>query len=163
MVDHVTRDDVEDLRRRGAAILVTMMPPLQSEAALARHPAAVVEAVLVALRPSPGLALNEDTYLDLMADIRWSPAIRYLQPEEANINRFAFVIHPLDVSFIHGHPLFGWTRFFPDSLVEAISAYFPPLLVSRITGGVSPTTGQRIEGTLISLGSSRSRRMPAWA
>ena len=42
----------------------------------------------------------------------------------------------------------------PDDLIEEISAYMPPLYVSRITGGVSPATGQRIEGTLITLGAT---------
>jgi predicted amino acid dehydrogenase len=72
----------------------------------------------------------------------------------AEVNRFAFVIHPLDVSFIHKHPLFRWTRLLPDRLVEAVAAYLPPLYVSRVTGGRSSTTGQRIEGHLISLGAT---------
>jgi predicted amino acid dehydrogenase len=35
-----------------------------------------------------------------------------------------------------------------------VAAYIPPLYISRITGGQSPTTGQRIEGHLISLGAT---------
>lgn len=72
----------------------------------------------------------------------------------ADVNRFAFVIHPLDVSFIHRHPAFRWTRWFPDPLVERVAAHLPPLYVSRITGGVSPATGQRVEGHLVSLGAT---------
>ena len=52
---------------------------------------AVVEATLVALRRDESLPLTEDTYLDLMAEIVWTPGVRYLQPEEAGINRFSFV------------------------------------------------------------------------
>ncbi len=88
-----------------------------------------------------------------MADLEWQPAVRYLQPEEAGINRFAFVIHPLNVKFIHNHKAFRWTRYLPDSIVERVAAYMPPMYLSRITGGQSPTTGQRIEGHLITLGS----------
>ncbi|MCB9162181.1 MAG: serine carboxypeptidase [Caldilineaceae bacterium] len=154
VVEWARPEDVDDLRARGVTLLVTMMPSLDADAPLGRWSAAVIEAVLVALRHDPDAPLTEDTYLDLMAEIQWAPAIRYLQPDEAGINRFAFVIHPLNVSFIHKHPWFGWTRYLPDSLVEEVSAYIPPLYVSRIVGGVSPSTGQRIEGHLISLGAT---------
>jgi len=85
--------------------------------------------------------------------------IRCLQPEAAGINRFAFVIHPLDVSFIHKHRLFRWTRFLPDGIVEWIAAWMPPIYLSRVTGGISPTTGQRIEGYLFSLGATPRQMM----
>jgi predicted amino acid dehydrogenase len=55
--------------------------------------------------------------------------------------------------------LLRWTRFLPDSLVEAVAARFPPVYLSRITGGRSPTTGQRIEGHLISLGATPRQMM----
>lgn len=154
VVEWAGPDDVEDLRQRGVTLLVTMMPALDPDETLGRWSAAVVEAVLVALRPDPDAPLTEDTYLDLMAELQWAPAMRYLQPDEAGINRFAFVIHPLNVGFIRKHPLLGWTRFLPDDLVEQVAAHFPPLYVARMVGGVSPSTGQRIEGHLISLGAT---------
>ena len=151
VVECVDPEHLEALEERGASILVTVMPSLGEENEMARYSAAVVEAVLVALRPDPGLPLTEDTYLNLIADLDWKPAIRYLDADEAGVRRFAFVIHPLDVSYIHKHPTFRWTRFLPDALVERVAAYFPPLYISRITGGRSPVTGQRIEGFLYSL------------
>jgi predicted amino acid dehydrogenase len=154
VVEHAEQADVDDLRRRGVSILVTLMPSLNPDDDLGRWSAATLEAVLVALRRNRNQPLSEDTYLDLMADIHWSPAVRYLQPEEAGINRFAFVIHPLNVSFIHKHPIFRWTKYLPDDLVEEVSAYMPAMYVSRITGGVSDTNGQRIEGHLITLGAT---------
>jgi predicted amino acid dehydrogenase len=69
------------------------------------------------------------------------------------------VIHPLDVSFIHKHRLFGWTRWLPDWLVENVAAWIPPIYLSRITGGQSPTTGQRVEGYLFSLGATPRQMM----
>ncbi|MBP7691644.1 MAG: hypothetical protein KA764_06990 [Anaerolineales bacterium] len=149
---------VEDLRRRGVALLVTLMPPL-GEPDLSRHSAATLEAVLVALRANPGLPLDENTYLDLIADLDWRPAVRYLRPEDAGVNRFAFVIHPLNINFIHKHKLFRWTRYLPDELVEAVAAYMPPMDISRITGAQSPATGQRVEGVLLSLGATPRQMM----
>jgi predicted amino acid dehydrogenase len=90
----------------------------------------------------------------LIARLEWAPGIRYLRPEEAEVNRFAFVIHPLDVSFIHGDRRFAWTRFLPDVLVESVAAFMPPLFLSKIVGARSAATGQRVEGYLISLGAT---------
>ncbi len=117
------------------------------------------ETFLVALRPNPTSPLTEDTYLDLMADLEWSPAIRYLQPEEVGINRFAFVIHPLNTKFIYKNPSFWWAKYFPETLVEAARGLPSPLYLSKITGGQSPTTGQRIEGYLFSLGATPRQMM----
>ena len=73
-------------------------------------------------------------------------------PEDAPVHRFAFVIHPLGVEYIHRH--YRWTRLLPDALVEAVAARMPPMFISRIRGGRSPSTGQRIEGLLFSLGAT---------
>lgn len=159
VVEWATEEDLADLRERGANIVVTMMPALDGRGELGRWSAATVEAIMAALRPNPDAPLSEDTYLDLMADLDWTPAIRYLQPGEAGINRFAFVIHPLSIKFIHNDKRFRWTKVLPDDLVESFSARIPPMYLSRITGGVSPTTGQRIEGHLISLGATPRQMM----
>lgn len=159
VVESADEADAEALRERGAAILVTLMPGVDRNGSPAKWSAAAIEGLLVALRTSADSPLSEDTYLDLLADIEWQPAIHYLQPDEAGINRFAFVIHPLDVRFVHGDRRFSWTRYLPDSLVESVAAYLPPIYLSRITGGQSPTTGQRIEGHLLSLGATPRQMM----
>lgn len=71
-----------------------------------------------------------------------------------DVVRFAFVMHPLTVGFIHRHPSFRWTRYLPDPWVERVAAHMRPFCVGRIAGGRSPVTGQRIEGLLYSLGST---------
>ncbi len=152
--DNSTEADLEDLRQRGVAAVVTLLRPLHPDLPLQRSSAALIEAVLIALRPDPAAPLNENTYLDLIAGTEWKPDIRFLQPEEAGINRFAFVIHPLSINFIHKHKMFRWTKYFPDWLVENIASYMPPIYISKVTGAVSPTTGQRVEGFLYSLGAT---------
>lgn len=158
-VEHATEEDIADLQARGASIIVTMLPGLDGKGSLGELPASVMEAVFVACRADPNLPLTEDTYLDLMADLDWTPHIRYLRTEEAGVNRFAFVIHPLKIDFIHKHKWFHWTRYLPDEVVEATAAFIPPLYLSRITGGQSPTTGQRIEGYLFALGATPRQMM----
>jgi predicted amino acid dehydrogenase len=159
VVEHATEEDLADLQAREVAIVVTLMPSLGERGALGRWSAAAIEAVLVALRRDTSLPLDENTYLDLIADIDWHPHIRYLRPEDAEVNRFAFVIHPLDVGFIHANPMFRWTRVVPDAITERIAARIPPLYLSRITGGRSPTSGQRIEGYLLTLGATPRQMM----
>jgi predicted amino acid dehydrogenase len=159
VVDHASEDDVDDLRQRGVSIIVTLMPGLACRGSLGTGSAAVIEALLVALRPSPDLPLTENTYLDLIAEIDWAPHVRYLRADEAGLNKFAFVIHPLSVKFIHQHRWFRWTRYLPDDLVEAVAAWIPPLYLSRITGAKSPTTGQRVQGYLLSLGATPRQMM----
>jgi predicted amino acid dehydrogenase len=110
--------------------------------------------MLVSVRERTDQPLSEDTYLDLIARLHWAPAIRYLRPEDADVNRFAFVIHPLNVSFIHQDPRFRWTRVLPDTIVESVAAFMPPLFMSTIVGARSAATGQRVEGYLISLGAT---------
>lgn len=153
VVERASEDDAADLAGRGAAILVTLMPGLDPGDGPAPS-AATIEALLAAARPDRESPLTEDTYLNLMAELDWQPVVRYLQPEEARVNRFAFVIHPLDVGFIHRHPPFWWTRFLPDALVEEVASRVPPMYVGKIRGGESPATGQRIEGHLLSLGAT---------
>ncbi|MGL4650070.1 MAG: serine carboxypeptidase, partial [Caldilineaceae bacterium] len=154
VVEYASDADLEDLRGRGVSIVATMMPSLDPKDTLGRWSAAVIEGVLVALRTDPTAPLSEDTYLDLMADIHWSPAVRYLQADEAGINRFAFLIHPLNLKFIHNDPNKGWTRYLPDALVEQTAAYMSPMYCSTIKGAVSEATGQRVEGFLITLGAT---------
>lgn len=159
VVEYATEEDVEDLRTRGASIVVTLMPGLEEKGALGNLPASVLEAIFVACRARAEMPLNEDTYLDMMAGLDWTPHIRYLRADEAGVNKFAFVIHPLDVRFIHKHKMLRWTKYIPDELVEKTAAYFPPMYLSKIKGAQSPTTGQRVEGYLYTLGATPSQMM----
>lgn len=74
------------------------------------------------------------------------------------IRHFSFVIHPLTINDIHNHPLYRWTRFLPDALVEWCVAFMPPLFISKIRGISSPATGQEVEGYLYAL-SATPRQM----
>ncbi len=159
VVESLLQEDLDDLRERGVSHVVALYDTLIAEPCPWRWSAAAVEALLAALRPRPEVPLSEDSYLDLLAHLHWTPRIHTLQPDELGLNSFAFVIHPLNTRFIHRHKWFGWTRYLPDSLVEPVAARFPPLYLGRIKGGVSPTTGQRIEGHLITLGATPRQMM----
>lgn len=160
VVEWADASHLAELQRRSASIVVSLLPtPETSNDSGRGWSAAAIEGLLATARSDPRLPLLEDTYLDLLADLKWTPSITYLQPEEAGVNRFAFVIHPLSVAFIHRHPAFRWTRYLPDPLVERVAAWLPPMYLSRITGGRSPATGQRVEGHLITLGATPREMM----
>jgi predicted amino acid dehydrogenase len=152
VVESASDEDVADLRSRGVDMVITTMPWENNE--LARLPSAVIEAIFVALRPNPAAPLNEDTYLNLMADLVWTPKILPLKETDGQINRFAFVIHPLSPRFIYKDKRLARLRFLPEKLVEHYVAEIPPMYLSRITGAVSPATGQRVEGILLTLGAT---------
>ena len=149
VVEYATAEDLEDLRERGVSIVVTLMPSLDGKGELGRWSAATIEAVLVALRPDPTVPLSEDTYLDLMADIDWTPAIRYLRAGRSGHQPLC-LCHSSAQREVHPHrtSCCAGPRYLPDELVETLVAYMPPIYLSRITGGQSPATGQRIEGYL---------------
>jgi predicted amino acid dehydrogenase len=159
LVNSASEEDFVELGRRQASIAISLIPDLAGGGQGQGWGDATIEAFLAALRPTMDAPLSEDTYLDMIASMDWKPVIRTLQPDETGINRFAFVIHPLDVEFIHKDRFLHWTRYLPDSLVELVAAYIPAFYLSKITGGKSPTTGQRVEGHLITLGATPRQMM----
>ncbi|MGI6037562.1 MAG: shikimate dehydrogenase [Limnochordia bacterium] len=62
------------------------------------------------------------------------------------MNRFAFIIHPIQVSDFARK--FAFARHLPEALLEGIFKYVPPMKVSHITGIKSPT-GAEAEGWFI--------------
>lgn len=152
VTEYVTEEDVADLNSRGASAVVTTMPWLDGGSSSLS--AATLEGCLAAICAESKMPAYENTYLNLIAGLDWKPTIITLQPDKAGINRFAFVIHPLDMTFIHGYRPFRWTRYLPDALVERVAAYVGPLYLGRITGIASPTNGQKVEGFLLALGAT---------
>lgn len=155
-----TPEDEADLRQRGVATLVTTMPPAGADGLdncqPARWPAAVIEACMAA--QLGGRRRSEGDYLNLMAELVWAPSVLGLQAGQ-KVNQFAFVIHPLSARYIFNHPLLRFFRWLPHSWVEWLTAYSPPLYLSRIKGIQSPVTGQRAEGFLYTLGATPRQMM----
>lgn len=150
---HTLRDeDLDDLRARGVVRVLVLTPELRPSAE--GSSAATLEAVLAAARPQPDQPLNENTYLNLLADLEWQPRVISLIGPEEEANRFAFVIHPLRAENIFRHPILRYLRFLPTRLVEWAMAASPPILLSRMTSIQSTATGQAAEGLLISLGAT---------
>mmetsp|Transcript_7476 Transcript_7476/g.20730 ORF Transcript_7476/g.20730 Transcript_7476/m.20730 type:complete len:499 (-) Transcript_7476:126-1622(-) len=73
------------------------------------------------------------------------------RPLSEKVHKFAFIVHPLTMAFLHKHPLLKGTKILPDSFVERSVSRLPPRVLSKIVGGYSAKTGQRVEGLLMTM------------
>lgn len=115
----------------------------------------VVEAMAMAALDKPAADISHDDYLEIFTDLELKPRILYPVPGRRQINRFAFVIHPLSQQYLsHLKPLELVSRVSPApvmNLVEKAVAYTPPFVYTKVGGIVSPT-GVEAEGWLIIVG-----------
>ncbi len=149
--DDVSANDVEALRQRGVESLITNMQPLSDTYPFPGiH---VVEAIFASLLVRRAHDLTPDNYLELIERSGLEPQVTVLN-EPPDVARFAFVIHPLAVQHIFGHPQLKILRFLPHRIVEWVMAQIRPLYVSRIRGVRSEASGKEVEGFLITLGAT---------
>ncbi len=76
------------------------------------------------------------------------------RPGQAVSPSFAFVLHPLTVDYLLGHPGFAWARPLPRFLVERAAAHLPALRVGTVKGGRSAATGLPVDGLIYALGAT---------
>ncbi|MDH7576698.1 MAG: quinate 5-dehydrogenase [Bacillota bacterium] len=74
----VTREDVELLRERGVAILVTTTPELDGRS----FGTNVLEGILISLLGKPVAEVTADDYSSLLEKIGFKPRVEYLQPSQ---------------------------------------------------------------------------------
>ncbi|MDJ0756421.1 MAG: hypothetical protein QNJ45_23010 [Ardenticatenaceae bacterium] len=152
VVPYLTEEDVADLEERDASIVVSILPNLNPQEQFhASHSAAELEACLLSLKDShdEGL-LEEQLYLHLLTELQWQPAVRYLKPDEAQLNRIAFVNQPLSDNLFRS--VYPWTRLIPRPLLRGVSPYVPPVFLGRLRQVTSPATDFQAEAILLTLG-----------
>lgn len=150
ITDDPSPAEIEDLRHRGVATLVTMTSPLSQEHPFVAN--AVLEAIVAVVQESSSQP-NEAEVLDFIHLAGWDPTIQHLNGLQDK-TKFAFVVHPLTTRHIYKDPRFSFTRYLPQRLVEWTAAYVPPLYLSRIRGIRSKATGEEIAGVLLTLGAT---------
>ena len=147
--DDPSPDEINDLKARGVHTLITMTPPISAERPFVATD--ILEAMVLAVK---GLrTLDEATALAVIADAKWHPTVQRLTEDE-EMDKFAFVIHPLSTRFIYNDPRFKIFKYFPQALVERVAATMSPMYLSRMTGIKSEGTGKEIEGILLTLGAT---------
>jgi predicted amino acid dehydrogenase len=115
----------------------------------------VIEAMVMAALDKPADEISHDDYLEIFTDLELKPRLLYPIPGRKQINRFAFVIHPLSQQYLnHLKPLEMMSKVSPKpvmNLVEKAVAYTPPFVYTRVSGIQSPD-GVEAEGWLIIVG-----------
>ncbi|MBI4871673.1 MAG: serine carboxypeptidase [Candidatus Riflebacteria bacterium] len=154
LTNSLLAEDLEDLRQRGVRMILTMTPEIEGES----HGTSVLEAIFLCLLDKPFDKVRLDDYLNLIPQVELQPRVVYPQGQPVEVEKFAFVIHPLTVQDCYAHPLFRLLRFLPDRWVEWLSAWAPPMLLSHVTGARSET-GRELEGWLFGLGATPREMM----
>lgn len=115
----------------------------------------VIEAMVMAALDKPAGEISHDDYLEIFTDLDLKPRLLYPIPGRKQINRFAFVIHPLSQQYLNNlKPLELISRVSPKpvmNLVEKAVAYTPPFVYTRVEGIQSPE-GVEAQGWLIIVG-----------
>jgi predicted amino acid dehydrogenase len=147
----VSADRVEVLKDKGVRLVIDCSLQLFPQTVGLN----IVEAmVIAALDKSPGDIAHDD-YLEIFTDMELKPRILYPIEGLKQINRFAFVIHPLSQQYLNNlKPLEMISKVSPApvmNLVEKAAAYSPPFTYTRVKGIRSPT-GVEAEGWLIIVG-----------
>lgn len=122
----------------------------------------VVEAMIVAALGKPAEEIAHDDYLEIFTDLQFKPRILYPIKGKKQINRFAFVIHPLSQKYLANlKPLEILSRVSPPVVMDAVEkavAYTPPLVYTKVQGITSPS-GVEAEGWLILVGGTPKQIM----
>jgi predicted amino acid dehydrogenase len=122
----------------------------------------VVEAMIIAALEKPAEEIAHDDYLEIFAGLNLKPRILYPIEGKKQINRFAFVIHPLSQKYLANvKPLELLSKVSPPVVMDAVEkavAYSPPLVYSKMEGIRSPS-GVEAEGWLILVGGTPKQIM----
>ena len=122
----------------------------------------VIEAMIMAALDKPAEEIAHDEYLEIFTDLELKPRILYPLEGKKQVNRFAFVIHPLSQKYLANlKPLELLSKVSPPVVMNAVEkavAYTPPLVYTKVEGIRSPT-GVEAEGWLILVGGTPKQIM----
>ena len=122
----------------------------------------VVEAMIIAALEKEPEDISQDDYLEIFTDLDLKTRILYPIAGKKQINRFAFVIHPLAQKYLLNlKPLELVSKVSPPAvmdMIEKAAAYSPPFVYTKVEGIRSPT-GVEAEGWLISVGGTPKQIM----
>lgn len=122
----------------------------------------VVEAMILAALDKPASQIAHDDYLEIFTSLDLKPRILYPIEGKKQINRFAFVIHPLSQKYLANlKPLELLAKVSPQAVMDVVEkavAYSPPLIYTKVEGISSPT-GVEAEGWLILVGGTPKQIM----
>jgi len=154
----VSPERLQALKKQGVRVVVDCsIQPFEQTVGLN-----VVEAMIVAALDKPAEQIAHDDYLEIFTDLHLTPRILYPIEGKKQINRFAFVIHPLSQKYLANvKPLELLSKVSPAPVMDVVEkavAYTPPLVYTKVEGITSPT-GVDARGWLILVGGTPKQIM----
>jgi predicted amino acid dehydrogenase len=143
-------DRVQYLKEKGVAVIIDTTPKLFEKVI----GVSVLEALLLAALQLPHGEESSDDLLEVISDMEMEPRIIYPGGKPRRVNRFAYIVYPLDQAFLKKlKPIEVMADVAPGAMdtIEKVMAYAPPFVYSRVTG-IKSNTGVEAEGWLIGLG-----------
>jgi predicted amino acid dehydrogenase len=154
----ISPDRLQTLKERGVRVVIDCSVQLFEQTVGLN----VVEAMILAALGKPAKEIAHDDYLEIFTDLDLKPRILYPIEGKKQINRFAFVIHPLSQKYLTNvKPLKLLAKVSPPAvmdMVEKAVAYSPPMVYSKVEGIRSPT-GVEAKGWLIFVGGTPKQIM----
>ncbi|MFZ5573338.1 MAG: dehydrogenase [Thermodesulfobacteriota bacterium] len=143
-------DRLEFLKEKEVDVIIDTTPALIKEVV----GVCVLEALLIAALNIPKENRSGDDLLDIITEMNMEPRIVYPAGQPKRVNRFAYLVHPLNQEFLKKlKPIEVLADMTPGvmGVVEKVMAYSPPFVYSKVTG-IRSATGVEAEGWLIALG-----------
>ncbi|MGB8221083.1 MAG: hypothetical protein WCF10_00785 [Polyangiales bacterium] len=154
----ISPDRLQTLKERGVRVVIDCSIQLFEQTVGLN----VVEAMILAALGKPAREIAHDDYLEIFTDLDLKPRILYPIEGKKQINRFAFVIHPLSQKYLTNvKPLKLLAKVSPPAVMDVVEkavAYSPPMVYSEVEGIRSPT-GVEAKGWLIFVGGTPKQIM----
>ena len=154
----ISPDRLQALKERGVRVVVDCSIQLFEQTVGLN----VVEAMILAALGKPAKEIAHDDYLEIFTDLDLKPRILYPIEGKQQINRFAFVIHPLSQKYLTNvKALELLAKVSPPAIMDVVEkavAYSPPMVYSEVEGIRSPT-GVEAKGWLIFVGGTPKQIM----
>ena len=154
----ISPDRLQTLKERGLRVVIDCSIQLFEQTVGLN----VVEAMILAALGKPAKEIAHDDYLEIFTDLDLKPRILYPIKGKKQINRFAFVIHPLSQKYLTNvKPLKLLAKVSPPAVMDVVEkavAYSPPMVYSEVEGIRSPT-GVEAKGWLIFVGGTPKQIM----
>jgi predicted amino acid dehydrogenase len=154
----ISSDRQEALKERGVRVVIDCSIQLFEQTVGLN----VIEAMILAALGKPAKEIAHDDYLEIFTDLDLKARILYPIEGKKQINRFAFVIHPLSQKYLTNlKPLEILSNVSPPAVMDAVEkaiAYTPPLVYSEVEGIRSPS-GVEAKGWLITVGGTPKQIM----
>lgn len=143
-------DRVNYLKDKGVSVIIDTTPKILDKIV----GVSVLEALLFSVLDIPQKEGSDDDLLEIITEMQMEPRIIYPSGEKKRVNRFAYIVYPLNQDYLKKiKPIEMISDFVPGAMntVEKVMAYSPPFVYSKVSG-IKSKTGVEAEGWLIAIG-----------